>query len=240
MAPKISTVAAIAVSGLLAGLALQGCGGMSSVLEAICGASTGSAFDDMKKSLKEKAAQACAGTEDTEEEGRLLSGRRLVTVDVCVKAETLEIDEDVAKEKQELTAECVNKYSNLSMSDLIDTEKIKTMVEEFMNESAAKMDSIQAEIEAKAKKASDAAHAAVDSAAESAHGIIENATTLYDAAEERQLKYAPMRGLNNLITATGAACVATCAVLLAVAWRRHARTTTMVMDADQEMLQAED
>jgi gas vesicle protein len=223
MAPKISTVAAIAGSGLLAGLALQGCGGMSSVLEAICGASTGSAFDDMKKSLMEKAAEACAGTEDTEEEGRLLSGRRLVVDEACEKAQQLEVDEDVAKEKQELTAECVKKYSNLSMSDLIDTEKIKTMVEEFMNESKAHMDSIQAEIEAKAKKASDMASSA-----------IENATTLYDAAEERQLKY------NNLITATGAACVATSAVLLAVAWRRHARTTTMVMDADQEMLQVQE
>jgi hypothetical protein len=239
MAPKISTVAAIAGSGLLAGLALQGCGGMSSVLEAICGASTGSAFDDMKKSLMEKAAEACASTEDTEEEGRLLkgghgSGRRLVVDEACEKAQQLEVDEDVAKEKEELTAECVKKYSNLSMSDLIDTQKIKTMVEEFMNESAAHMDSIQAEIEAKAKKASDMASEAASSASDMASSAIENATTLYDAAEERQLKY------NNLITATGAACVATSAVLLAVAWRRHARTTTMVMDADQEMLQVQE
>jgi gas vesicle protein len=188
----------------------------------------------MKKSLMEKAAEACAGTEDTEEEGRLLSGRRLVVDEACEKAQQLEVDEDVAKEKQELTAECVKKYSNLSMSDLIDTQKIKTMVEEFMNESAAHMDSIQAEIEAKAKKASDMASEAASSASDMASSAIENATTLYDAAEERQLKY------NNLITATGAACVATSAVLLAVAWRRHARTTTMVMDADQEMLQVQE
>jgi hypothetical protein len=61
-----------------------------------------------------------------------------------------------------------------------------------------------------------------------------NATTLYDPRRGR-LGGSVGRG-RKLITATGAACVAAAALMVAMAGRRHARTGAHPIEADQELL----
>jgi ElaB/YqjD/DUF883 family membrane-anchored ribosome-binding protein len=163
----------VASAAVLVATALQGCS-HEDLVHAICAATTGDAFTDLKDKMLETIDSHCntSAAKDTD-------GRRLVPPDVkkaaCARKGELEVDARVRAEQENLTQECIAKYANMSVSDLANVDRLKNMTKQFMDDQSSVLKNFRDDAVAKATQIADEAHKIAADAQDDAQDVADDA-----------------------------------------------------------------